>query len=138
MMKVCVLRTPWLTQAIIDALRRILQALGLELVIVEAEKIQAVTSDQIVLVVIDEALDDDAEVCAGIEGALSRGGSVIGVWPPGSASGILPSIIGRKGTGVTTCDEQGMRNVTDRSSDEVWLGPGGQSLPERVLKRGGC
>ena len=140
MKKLCVLRVPWLTEAVIELLRRILQALGFEMVLLEPEEVGAVTPDDTVLVIIDGALDGDADICNGLEGVLSRGAQVVGVWPPGADAGTLPTIIGRRGSGVTTCDEPGMRELVDvtRSGSEAWIQPGGQPMPERPLKRGGC
>ena len=138
MKKIYVLRVPWLTDAIVEVLRRILQALGFELVLLSPEAAGEVEPDDTVLVAIDDALDGDAETCGGIEGVLSRGASVVGVWPLGQTGATLPVILGRVGSGSTTCTEDGIRQVVDTAGDEVWLEPGGQPMAERPLKRGGC
>lgn len=140
MKKLHVLRVPWLTEAILDLLRRILGALGIELVVLDPEEAGAILPDDTVLVLMDDALDGELESCAGIDAALSRGAQVVGLWPPGLARGALPAIIGRRGSGATTCDEPGLRELVGASANggETWVAPGGQSMPERPLKRGGC
>jgi hypothetical protein len=133
--KLHVLRVPWLTEAVLELLRRNLEALGIELVVLEPEEVGAIVPDDTVLVLINDALESSPESCAGIEDALSRGARVIGLWPPGQAGGTLPAIIGRRGTGTTTCDGPGLRELVDASETggETWLAPGGQSMPERLL-----
>ena len=140
MKKIFVLRAPWLTDVHIALLRRLLQAIGFELVLLAPEEASAVGSDDVVLVMISAALDADVTTCSGIGAAQSRGAAVVGVWPPESnwVSYKIPSVIARTGSGTTTCDGPGLRKVTDPSGAPVWLDPRGQRFPEQPLPRGGC
>lgn len=142
MNRVFVLRTTWLTDQIVEMLKRLLGALGLELQLVEPDELDEVVAacvpEDVLLVMIDRLLDEDAPGCEAIVRVAGSGARVVGVWPPNHVGGDVPAILQRRAAGLVTCDAKGLGELLRSPGESVWLKPDGGSRADQPLKRGGC
>jgi hypothetical protein len=143
MTKVFVLLTTWLTPQLLEMLERFLAELGFELVLLrptdDEDELGELASNDVLLVLIDDALDQDDSLCGTIGKAAGKGAIVVGVWPPGRSDPTLPSILKRNAAGgLVTCQKDALEALLRGPAGETWLQPGGQSRPKQDLKRGGC
>jgi hypothetical protein len=143
MTKVFVLHAAWLTPQLLEMLQRLLAELGFQLLLLKAvgdeEELSEIAPEDLLLVLIDDAIDQDDLACRTIGKAAAKGVTIVGVWPPGRSDPTLPSVLQRSTAGgLVTCEKDALGALLRGPAGETWLQPDGQSRPKQDIKRGGC
>jgi hypothetical protein len=142
MNRVLLIKTSWLTPELVELLRRLLSELGFQVELLDAKQEEVIGADlapgDVLMVVIDDALDQDVPACRVISESVRRGVRTIGVWPPGRSDSHLPTILNRTASGTVPCHRDALATSLRDTGGQAWLEPDGKSRPEQPMKRGGC